>query len=360
MSGLERWTPFQVAELPDGVILARGALSLRLGGAGVMDVVTTVLSVGQGRPFDAQEALDRFAAPLQPAVGRLLDQLRRYRLLVPARDNDDAADETGEHVFFWDYRLGPNDVAARRAAGAVCVIGVNTVSRALVEALYDAETDAAPADARALTVLDTPMLRNLRLFDDTPALVPGAWPAHAPPPMAATDLNASTPEDALVVAVSDFGGAHALRPINQMCVRRGQRFLPVVLDRNVGFIGPMVLAGESPCYECLRARENANMTAPEVERAVEYNAFHGQLAKGAHPAMARALGAAAAFEVDMATTLHSLNGVGHLLEISLLAGVMVRRPVLRVPRCQVCSPLSDHPTMALSAAGSVDRTQQGR
>lgn len=113
----------------------------------------------------------------------------------------------------------------------------------------------------------------------------------------------------------------------------------------------------APCFECLRARENATMDDPDVERACEYDAAARQSARGAHVAMARIVGEVATFEIDAALTLGSRQGIGHVLEVAPMRGAMTRRPVLRVPRCSVCSSTTHRPPPALSGLAGVDRTQ---
>ena len=88
-----------------------------------------------------------------------------------------------------------------------------------------------------------------------------------------------------------------MRPWNEFCVRHRRPFLPVVLQDLIGYIGPIVVPGETACFECLRARQNSNLINPETQRAAEARAFDGQAIAAAHPAMSASLGAIAGFEL---------------------------------------------------------------
>ena len=144
-----------------------------------------------------------------------------------------------------------------------------------------------------------------------------------------------------LIATSDFGGLQLMRQWNEFCVQHGRHFLPVVLQDLIGYVGPLVIPGETACFECLRARQNANLEEASARRAAEHAAFEGQGIVGCHPAMASVLGDIAAIEL---TKFYGIRmpiwQVGTLIEVNLLAGRMTPRKVLKVPRCAVCGTLN--------------------
>ncbi|NBB84497.1 MAG: hypothetical protein GVY28_13985, partial [Alphaproteobacteria bacterium] len=290
--------PVQVIEVDDGVLLARGSTQVRLTGRGAFDVVADVLTALQppGRP--RSELLAAAAGPERAKLGQLLDLLVARRLVVPSEGAPPLADpgaDAAEDVFFWDFGLAAADVRARFAERRVHVAGVNRLGVALAEAL-------GRAGFTDLALIDAPLLRNLALFDDAGALRPGALPADAPAPIeetawrGAADAGGDGRPDLLVVT-SDFGGKALFRPWNEWAVGAGVAFFPVVLQQLVGSIGPYVQPYETPCYECVRGRENANMDDPAAQRALESMAFEGQFATGAHPLMPAMVAQHAAFEL---------------------------------------------------------------
>jgi thiazole/oxazole-forming peptide maturase SagC family component len=145
-------------------------------------------------------------------------------------------------------------------------------------------------------------------------------------------------EFSCLVATSDFGGPHLMLEWNRFCVENRLDFLPVVLERFTGTIGPLVIPGETACYECFRLRENANMDAPELERLPETGAAERQGVTGFHPAMANVLGELAAME------LCKIYGGGmswrpnRIIEVNLLGPEIFSRRVFKLPLCPVCSP----------------------
>ena len=143
---------------------------------------------------------------------------------------------------------------------------------------------------------------------------------------------------ACLVATSDFGGSHLMRQWNSFCVEQGVHFLPVVLDRFIGTLGPLVIPGETACYECFRLRENANMDAPEIDRAPEVGAPDRQAITGFHPAMASVLGEVAALELCKFYGGGVPFRANRVIEINLLHPSMTPRRLFRLPRCPVCSP----------------------
>jgi bacteriocin biosynthesis cyclodehydratase domain-containing protein len=220
------------------------------------------------------------------------------------------------------------------------VLGVNAISERLVHGLRLSE-------ARDLQVVDYPLLRNLSFFDVQGRLREGRWRADFPVISTGQWTEASgLKKGDCVVAASEFGGAHLLRKWNEFCVSRELHFYPVVLDRYTGYLGPLTIPGETPCYECARARENANFQKPELERAREFEAASHQPAVGAHPCMASMLGELASLELLKFYARLAPPRVDRLIEFNLLGSEMRSRKVLRIPRCSVCSSLFERPGMS--------------
>src|SRR5262249_10319169 len=144
-----------------------------------------------------------------------------------------------------------------------------------------------------------------------------------------------------IVATSDFGGLTSMRQWNEFCVTRNIHFFPVVLQNLVGYVGPLVVPGETPCFECVRARQNANIEDPTTRAAAEPHAFSSQHVIGFHPSMATILGDIAAVELGKfyGGWLAS-ESVGSLIVVRLLVPSVTTHRVLKIPRCPVCSDLN--------------------
>jgi bacteriocin biosynthesis cyclodehydratase domain-containing protein len=329
--------PIQLIGQDDGVILVRGCVEVRISGARAAEALQVVLNAGQGGGATRQEICERFAEPDRPAVVELVDELVRRRLLAPA--GSPAALPIGAEgaldVFYWHFGESAQRVAENLNARRIVVMGANTISRQLA-------TSLGAAGVRNVEVVDFHALRNLRLFDDSGGLKPEEWPAWLAPPLGYDDwADGLDPEDlGCLVATSDFGGGHLLRDFNEFCVARGRHFLPVVLDRMIGFVGPLVIPGETACFECLRGRENAGMDDPETRRALEFAASQRQAVNGYHPTMTAILGEIAALELVKLYSGVMPRSVGRLIEVNLLAVEMRPRKVLKLPRCSVCSPVN--------------------
>jgi bacteriocin biosynthesis cyclodehydratase domain-containing protein len=334
----------QLVELEDGVLVKRGRVELKVAGpraAGVLQVVLLAALDGATR----SELCAPFAAPDRPAVERLVAELEARRILVPAEERPGEVpswEESANDVFVWHFGESVDGLADRLAARRITVMGVNAISRQLVASL-------TAGGLRNVEVVDYPLLANLRMFDDRGVPDPAHWPpAPAPLPYEQWREGVDPDEPAVLVATTDFGGLQVLRWWNERASRNGWHFLPVALRDLVGYVGPLVVPGETACYECLRARQNSHLDDPELRRAAESVAFEGQAATGFHPAMASILGDLAALEL-----VKSYSGwpvprlVGSLIEVNLLAGTMTARKVLRVPRCGVCGSHRRHSGVSL-------------
>ena len=350
--------PVQFIQLDQGILLVRGSTEIKIDGPGAAEAVSLILAAVSGQGNLRQDILEVFPAPQRPYVEQLLDHLLTRRIVVEEDSPllpEGEEPESHQDVFYWNFGLSTQRAAETLNDKLIVVIGVNHLSLAFCQGL-------AAGQAANYQVVDYNLLRNYRLFDDSGRLKEEAWPAELKKPVGdETWVESLEPERiGCLVALSDFGGQHILRDWNRYCVENRILFLPVVLSRAVGNIGPLVIPGETACYECLRARENANLDDPQTARTSEYEAFAGQAVAGFHPVMASALADMAVFELIKFFTWNLPWRVGELIEVNLLAPELKARKVLAVPRCQVCGELTTKPSQtplkdAFSLANFLER-----
>ena len=327
--------PVQFIQTASGIILKRGCIELRISGDKAAQVIQRVMTATTGRTATWKEICEYFAAPLRQHVGELVEELVDKRILIADGTFPLAVDnpESSLEIFYWHFGETAKKVTERLNSHYIAVLGVNCISRQLTTALLD-------SGLISIDVIDVPSLRNLRLFDDRGKLDGPKWATRAPLEYEPWVHILDQKPHACLVATCDFGGHESLREWNQLCVERNYHFLPVVLKDLVGHVGPLVIPGETACFECLRARQNSHFNDPESKRATEETAFQGQPFIGFHPSMGSILGDVAAFEL---TKLYSgilpKRNVGTLIEINLLATYLTARKVLKAPRCKTCSPL---------------------
>jgi bacteriocin biosynthesis cyclodehydratase domain-containing protein len=331
-----RALPVQVIERENGIILKRGCTEFKIDGpeAGrILQAILIGVSEGGGTP---EEVCSFFPQLWRPAAEDLIQQLVARRILVPADgpQYDLPGPEDALEVFYWNFGYRSKEVTESLNSRRIAIVGVNCISRQLAVAL-------SAANVANFEVVDYPLLRNLRLFDESGQVIAAEWPASSPLPIQYEDWSPGRTDvpPGCLVATSDFGGMHLLREWNEYCVEESRNFLPVVLQNAVGYVGPLVVPGETACYECLRARQNSHMADPESQRAAEHKAFEGQLVNGFHPSMASVLGDLAAMELTKFYGQVPRWRVGTLIEVNLLMPSVVTRKVLKIPRCAVCSPL---------------------
>ncbi|MEO7194203.1 MAG: TOMM precursor leader peptide-binding protein [Pseudonocardiaceae bacterium] len=340
--------PVQLISMRSAVILRRGATEVRIDGERSREAVETILAAASGQGATVAEVCERFAEPDRPAVTRLLDQLRTRRLLVPAGSPTPTEKNTGPDdtstgdtsvgdsrldIFYWHFGQRGADVAHSLSSRQIAVVGVNAVSQHLVRAL-------TAIGATNVAVLDYPPLRGAeRRTTDNDSGCAGAAVGHA-------DWLDRADADQLhcVIATSDFDASECLRLWNRFCVERRIPFLPVVQRDLLGTVGPLVLPGETPCYECVRARESSHLDDPAARHAVAEAAFEGQRFAALHPAAATVLAELASVELSkwFGGGRPPTRQVGTLVEVNVAEPAVTVRKILRVPRCPVCSPSNTH------------------
>jgi molybdopterin-synthase adenylyltransferase len=327
----------QLIETNDGVILKRGRAEIKIGGKRAAEVVQVVLTTAADGGATLDEICELFAGPDRPAVDYLVRQLEARRILVPTDGVSQSKILEGSlDIFYWQLGEHAELTPERMNSQRVVIMGVNCISRQLAASL-------AASGMNTVDVINYPLLCNLRLFDDNGKLPADEWPPSLKPPLDYAEwVDRMDPATFnCLVATSDFGGLQLMRTWNEFCVKQNIHFLPVVLQDLIGYVGPLVVPGETACFECLRARQNSHMEDPHTRRAAEAVAFEGQAVTGFHPSMASVLGDIAAIELTkfygrwmpsrMASTL---------IEVNLLIPQLAARKVLKIPRCATCSPLN--------------------
>lgn len=334
-----RALPVHVIENDGGAVVKRGRVEITIRGEGAAEVVREILGAASGGGASRAEIVERYAPADQPFVEALVEHLVRKRLLV-AEDAAGEPDDDGEsqlEIFYWHFGERQQSVAERMNSQRILIAGVNCISRQLAAAMGAMGVDG-------YSLIDYPLLRNLRLFDGEGRLLDSQWPAALKPPREQKAGPSSIDPDSFdfLVVTSDFGGLSLLREWNEFCVLNDRPFLPVVLQDLVGYVGPILLPRRTACFECFLLRRDAHMSEPRVERAAELTAFDGQSVVGFHPSMASVLGDLAAFELTKFYGLgSSLWTAGTQIEVNLTASTMKPRKVLRLPRCPVCTTLHE-------------------
>jgi bacteriocin biosynthesis cyclodehydratase domain-containing protein len=337
--GRLRSLPVQVVEIDDGVVLKRGCVETCVRGTGAVETVRRLLQATSGGGMDAAAVRDLFPAGEHDDLDALIEHLRRRGLLVSdSVDSSDARSfETSADVFYWHFGAREADAARTLAERRVVVVGLNGITRQLARSL-------ASCGAPSVSLVDDPLLRNPDLFGDDGMPNPEVWSSGSAPRI--VDGSEIDPErlDCLV-ATSEFGASSIVARWNEFCVLHKRPFLPVVLKDLVGSIGPLVIPGETACYECARMRQRAHHPDPGLRHAIEAAAGQGGPA-GFLPPMSSMLADMAAIELIRFFCLGALpSRVGTLIEVSVLARQMTPRPVLRLPRCPVCTPIDERPDL---------------
>ena len=314
----------------DGIVIRRGSARLFLRGEGIGDLLDLfVRRSAEGNGVSLAGMMAEVDGVRRTGLRTLFDRLVAERLLVPA---DGASSERPEDIFYWNH--GANAAIGREnvAKVEIAVFGVNHIALPLLGNLRS-------CGFRAVALVDHPALRNLTFFNDRDELRPEITAAMATPPRSLDEWTAKAkPADCHVVC-SDFGGHDLMREWNRKCVASGTKFYPIVLEDEVASLGPLVVPGEGPCYECLVARQNANLADPERARASEAHAFFGQDVTGFVQPMARVAADLAAVDLLKYFSRVLPGGVsGRLIEVDLMAPSLRTRAVLKAPRCPVCSP----------------------
>jgi len=318
--------PFRIIPTAEGVLLKRGATEISILGEGASAFVETLVAAA-ARGATREEICRSFPPPERPNADDLVGQLVAARLLEERAAPPEP--ESGLDVFYWQFGERAREVTERLDRAGLVVVGVNAISRHLVQSL-------AAAGVKAITLVDDERLRDR--------------PDAAAPDLGGEVIDAArwtAEEVGCLVATSAHGDQQALRAWNARAIERGHPFVPVLLQNFIGHVGPIVFPGQTACFDCLRARWNAHADPDQVRGALDALAVEDRDVIGFHPAMAAVLGHVAAFELTRLWGRGLPNRrIGVQIEINLLGPRLTTRRVLKVPRCPTCGPLNTRAVVA--------------
>jgi bacteriocin biosynthesis cyclodehydratase domain-containing protein len=340
--------PCQILELnPHTVILRRATARMRLTGQGVCQATRIIFDATTGNGTTGADILELFDWKARDNVVSLLEQLMARRFIFAGGEGHFSHEDTSDPnsaAFYWNFGTSTCDVLARLNGIKLLAIGVNYISRQLSHTLADASHYDLP-------VFDHPLLRNGRFFIGNHLADSGEWPSNLGHPKPWNNFPDAASFDCMI-ASSDFGSQELLFRCNNYCLQQERIFLPLVLHDGVGYIGPLVIPGETACLECLRARQNSHLSDFAISRQIETASFEAQAAVGFHPSMPSVIGNIAALEI---TKFFGGIGpcliIGSMVEVDLLSCEMTTRRVLKVPRCAGCSFLQGMPRVDIKSTG---------
>ena len=295
------------------LLLEYGQSLVVLEGAAVRALLPALLPLLDGtRTVDG--LVERLGAPVRPAIEAALELLAGRGVVVEGPDAP-AAGRASAHAVAAAYGLPPAVAAARLREASVGIVGAGPLGFDLARLLHDAgvgrirrvgwngresQTDARAQPARPFNGAD-----ERRLGVDLAVVVPA-------------------PDE------------HDRLPAwNLAALRSGARWLLLrPYDGRFASVGPIVVPGQTCCYECLLLRRAANSGYSAELAEVEAAPFAAPRDAGVD-AFAAALAAHLAVRY-VAGSDTTLPGVLHTLE-TRPALRLEEHAVLRVPRCGACS-----------------------
>lgn len=327
-----RIVPVQITQTATGILLMRGCLEMEIAGTGAVAAITLIVEHCSGRGESKERLLQHFSPKVKPEAERLIDYLQKRRILIQTEVSAPLIEEeTALDLFYWNFATDSKSVISLVRQQQLTIVGVNGISRQIVVSLLATGIDN-------FIIVDDPRLRNRNFYGDD-SLTASAWSRELPHPCAIDTWMQEESTSRCILATSDFGVAPALSFWNNYCVKHKIDYLPVVLDRLVGTVGPHTTPGETACYQCFRMREDAVRDQPELHRQAEATAHLRQLVDGAHPSMSSMLGDIAALEVLKFYGQLAPPRIRNLVEVKMIPMEMRCRWVLRAPHCPVCGRL---------------------
>jgi molybdopterin-synthase adenylyltransferase len=318
-----RALPAQLIPTSDGagMIVRRGLTQVKVCGPQARYLISALYARGTGT-FTKEQLIATFSDNDREGAEDLLRRLLERNLFVTVAAGAPEF-ESPLDIFYWHFLPVAPDLRSKLETTRLTLVGVNEVASRFLRAIRS-------AGFRNITWLDDPALRSSAntSLDNTREPIE---PAPVTGPHEKDILGAEC-----VIAVSEFGGQEHLRRWNRACCAAGVIFVPALLHDLIGYIGPVVVPGQTSCFECLRGRQNSHLKNVADFRDVDSNAFQGRQIIALHPSMVGVLADVLAIEITKIFGVLPLGQANRCIEINLLRSEMFSRPVLKLPFCPVC------------------------
>jgi bacteriocin biosynthesis cyclodehydratase domain-containing protein len=150
------------------------------------------------------------------------------------------------------------------------------------------------------------------------------------------ELNSDSRCDFLIAWINDV---NELLAVNKLCARRTIEWISCRYDGPCMLVGPMVIPGQTPCFECYQRWELANM--PSYSSYLDYAGMKAIRRNPAYSCMVPSVyltASIATTEVILRlTNLVQPNTLGRMLSIDPISASIESHRVLSLPDCKACS-----------------------
>jgi thiazole/oxazole-forming peptide maturase SagC family component len=328
--------PFQVIDYPEGVILKRGLDQIVISGEGALEKVLLLLTHTSGKTASIEEICNSFAVPDRPGVTQLIQELLKKGFLSPAEHSSDSLSKSQSDIFYEHYGVQQSHIIENLSQLSILLIGINSLSQSIY-------TNLVKQGVNNVSLLDDPILRNKHYIDSE-----GKLNEEISPSLSSQIIDKNSFQEHLaskpprcIIACSDFGGQALLLNWNRFCIQNRIDFLPVYLQDMIGYLGPLIIPGETACLNCVRQRQNSHLRDLEIRNLIEINAAKGQSIAAIHPSAIGVLAHTAVFELMHYYGKMPAPRPGRLIRVNLTQGITESKRVLKIPRCPVCSKLTE-------------------
>jgi ribosomal protein S12 methylthiotransferase accessory factor len=313
-----RLSPFvSVIPAPSGVFVRSDLRSFTLSGGSVDDFLRRALPLLDGTR-DAEQIGSAFPDYSRESVVALLDQLERHGI-VQSEAGIQAPRLDELRAFLASWNRGARDLASAVESARVAVIG---------------STDWATS-------------AHVQLLEA------GMTPEHLVLPEEDEPSFAALHDVSLLIVAAHPDDLRLLDRVARIADKAGVRYLVAQVEGLKAILGPVVVPGETACWECLRRRQLANRF--DFEESAQ---LHAALLSGVAPRR-RPLGPPGAStlvaSLIVIECVKLLSGytpsqlVGRQLEIDLVTLAARTHDVIRLPWCDVCGGAA-----ALGATGDLE------
>ena len=145
--------------------------------------------------------------------------------------------------------------------------------------------------------------------------------------------------DAVLVCL-DAPAPKLMHAINIATLLTKTPWVSGTIHMGIGWVGPLIIPTETPCYKCYELRRNANLE--NYDQVMRYETRLDDMPSIVSPVLAPAALAASVGSLLALDTLRLLTGLampqtaGRVMRVDFFASEVSYHRILRLPRCPAC------------------------
>lgn len=316
--------PAKVVKTPEAVFVIRGLTKIKFSNKKLYEPIDTIIACLSKNPITEKDLLASFSKDLHCELIQAVEVLVKNNIISYIQLNDECQiNEKNkiEDIFYWHFQTNSKEVKKRLNEITLAVVGINEFSTCLLKMLQK-------TGFSQYFLISDPILNEYPL----------AYQVENQNNIAVTNWLDISKNINCIVAIASLNQKQALINWGRISTSLGAYFYPILVNNLRVYLGPYIMPGHTPCYNCVIQRMASNIVPyyPQAVDSIVENSFFYQDINGYHPCMVDATASFATMDIMNQICNLTTSVRNSITDLCLIKQEALNVKVLRSPGCLVC------------------------